>query len=49
MEGMVHLFRFLTEGKKKINVKIPKDSEPKALSRDECIELMNNQLKAKKK
>ena len=37
------------EGKKKINVKIPKDSDPKALSRDECIELMNNQLKAKKK
>ena len=37
------------EGKKKINVKIPKDSDPKALSREKCIELMNNQLKVKKK
>ena len=37
------------EGKKKINVKIPKDSDPKELSRDECIDLMNNQLKVKKK
>ena len=38
-----------SEGKKKINVKIPKDSDPKELSRDECIDLMNNQLKVKKK
>ena len=37
------------EGKKKINVKIPKESDPKSLSRDECLELMNNQLRDKKK
>tara|TARA_B100001093_G_scaffold305440_2_gene291483 strand:+ start:38393 stop:40711 length:2319 start_codon:yes stop_codon:yes gene_type:complete len=36
------------EGKKKINVKIPKASDPKTLSRDECLDLMNNQLKDKK-
>ena len=36
------------KGKKKINVKIPKASDPKTLSRDECLDLMNNQSKDKK-
>jgi len=36
------------KGKKKINVKIPKASDPKSLSRDECLDLMNNQFKDKK-
>tara|TARA_B100001564_G_scaffold356834_1_gene371799 strand:- start:2882 stop:5203 length:2322 start_codon:yes stop_codon:yes gene_type:complete len=37
-----------SKGKKKINVKIPKASDPKTLSRDECLDLMNNQFKDKK-
>jgi len=30
---------------KKINVKIPKDKEPKTLSRQDCLDLMENQTK----
>ncbi len=33
---------------KKINIKIPKDSNPKSLTRDDCISLMNKQLDNKK-
>ena len=33
---------------RKINVKIPKGTEPKALTRDLCLELMENQPKGKK-
>jgi len=32
---------------KKINVKIPKDLEPKELTREKCLELMENQPKSK--
>ena len=32
---------------KKINVKIPKDLEPKELTREKCLELMDNQPKSK--
>ena len=31
---------------KKINVKIPKDIEPKELTREKCLELMENQPKS---
>jgi DNA topoisomerase-1 len=30
---------------KKINVKIPKDKDPKTLSRQDCLDLMENQTK----
>ena len=33
---------------RKINVKIPKGTEPKTLTRDKCLELMENQPKGKK-
>ncbi len=35
-------------GKKKINVKIPKERDPKSLNRDDCLELMNKQFQEKK-
>ena len=34
---------------KKINVKIPKDLEPKELTREKCLDLMQNQPKSKYK
>ena len=34
---------------KKINVKIPKDLDPKELTREKCLELMENQPKFKRK
>ena len=33
------------ENSKKINVKIPKDTDPKTLSREDCLDLMENQKK----
>ena len=33
------------ENSKKINVKIPKDTDPKTLTREDCLELMENQKK----
>ena len=34
---------------KKINVKIPKDLDPKELTREKCLELKENQPKFKRK
>ena len=36
------------KGKKKINVKIPKERDPKSLNRDDCLDLMNKQFQEKK-
>ena len=33
------------ENSKKINVKIPKDTDPKTLTRQDCLDLMENQKK----
>ncbi|MBT7727066.1 MAG: type I DNA topoisomerase [Flavobacteriales bacterium] len=48
LNGRYGLFIQVTPPKgKKINVKIPKDLEPKELTREKCLELMENQPKSK--
>ncbi len=46
LNGRYGVFIQITTDKgKKINVKIPKDIDPKKLSREECLDLMENQKK----
>ena len=46
LNGRYGVFIQITPEKgKKINVKIPKDIDPKKLSREECLDLMENQKK----
>ena len=47
MEDLALLFRFLLLKQKKINIKIPKSTEPKKLTREECVDLWNNQSEKK--
>ena len=46
LNGRYGIFIQITPLKgKKINVKIPKDIDPRKLSRQECLDLMENQNK----
>ena len=47
LNGRYGPFIQVIENKKKINIKIPKDKEPKSLSRKECLLLFNDQKKKK--
>ena len=47
LNGRYGPFIQVVENKKKINIKIPKDKEPKSLSRKECLLLFNDQKKKK--
>ena len=47
LKGRYGPFIQVIENKKKINIKIPKDKEPKSLSRKECLLLFNDQKKKK--
>ena len=47
LNGRYGPFIQVIENKKKINIKIPKDKEPKSLSRKECLSLFNDQKKKK--